>query len=73
MTLRRRHPKVHRYSRMVYQDSKWHNRVTEVSATTRCFLMVNGASMKMHEATPLNEVRDRVKGGNDLREAIENS
>jgi hypothetical protein len=28
--------------------------------------------MKMPEVTPLNEVRDRVQGGNDLREAIEN-
>jgi hypothetical protein len=27
-----------------------------VSATMRCFLMVNGASMKMHKANPLNEV-----------------
>jgi hypothetical protein len=33
--------------------------------------MVNGASMKMHEANPLNEVRDRVQGGIDLGEAIE--
>jgi hypothetical protein len=27
--------------------------------------------MKVHEANPLNEVRDRVQGGNDLGEAIE--
>jgi hypothetical protein len=27
--------------------------------------------MQMHEANPLNEVRDRVQGGNDLGEAIE--
>jgi hypothetical protein len=27
--------------------------------------------MKMHEATPLNEVRARLQGGNDLRVAIE--
>jgi hypothetical protein len=33
--------------------------------------MVNGASMKMHEANPLNVVRDRVQGGNDLGEAFE--
>jgi hypothetical protein len=51
---------------MAYQDSKWCNRVTEVSATLRCFLMVNGASKKMHEANPLNEVRDKVQGGNAL-------
>jgi hypothetical protein len=56
VTLRRRHPKVHEHSRMVHQDSKQHNRVTEGSATTRGFLMVNGASMKMHEANPLNGV-----------------
>jgi hypothetical protein len=57
---------------VAYQDSKWRNRVTEGSATTRCFLMVNRASMKMHEANPLNEVRDRVEGGNDREEAIAN-
>jgi hypothetical protein len=34
--------------------------------------MVNEVSMKMHEANPLNEVRDRVQGGNGLGEAIEN-
>jgi hypothetical protein len=28
--------------------------------------------MKMHKANPLNEVRDRVKGGIDLGEVIEN-
>jgi hypothetical protein len=56
VTLRRKHPKVHRYSRMAYQDSKWCNRVMEVIATMRCFLMINGASMKMHEANPWNEV-----------------
>jgi hypothetical protein len=28
--------------------------------------MVNGASKKMHEANPLNEVRDKVQGGNAL-------
>jgi hypothetical protein len=27
--------------------------------------------MKMHEANPLNGVRDRVEGGNNLAEAIE--
>jgi hypothetical protein len=34
--------------------------------------MVNGALMKMHEANPLNEVWDRVQGGNNPGEAIEN-
>jgi hypothetical protein len=48
--------RIHEYPRMVYQDSKRRNQVMEVSTTTRCFLMVNGASMKMHEANPLNEV-----------------
>jgi hypothetical protein len=28
--------------------------------------------MKMHEANPLNEARDRIQGGIDLGEAIEN-
>jgi hypothetical protein len=28
--------------------------------------------MKMHEANPLNEMRDRVHGGNDLEGAIKN-
>jgi hypothetical protein len=64
--------RVPRHSRMAYQDSKWCNRVTEVSATMRCFLMVNGASMKMHEADPLNEVQDKVHRGNALGEATEN-
>jgi hypothetical protein len=63
--------RVYEYSRMVYQHSKWRNWVTEVSATTRCFLMVNGASMKMHEANPLNEVRGKVRGDNNLKEANE--
>jgi hypothetical protein len=48
--------RVHENPRMVYQDSKRHNRVQEGSTTTRCFLMVNGASMKMREGNPLNEV-----------------
>jgi hypothetical protein len=69
--LRRKHPKVHGYSRVAYQDSKWRNQVMEVSATMRSFLMVHGASMNMHEANPLNEVRDRVQGGIDIGEAIE--
>jgi hypothetical protein len=56
---------------VAYQDSKQCNRVTKGSTTTRCFLMVNRASMKMHEANPLNEVRDRLQGGIDLGEAIE--
>jgi hypothetical protein len=56
---------------MVYQHSKWRNRVTEVSATTRCFLMVSGASMKMHEVNPLNEVQDKVRGDNNPEEANE--
>jgi hypothetical protein len=54
--------RVHEYSRMVYQDIKWCNWVTEVSTTMRWFLMVNEASMKMHEANPLIEVWDRVQG-----------
>jgi hypothetical protein len=29
--------------------------------------------MKMHEANPLNELQDRVRKGNDLGEAVENS
>jgi hypothetical protein len=33
--------------------------------------MVNRASMKMHEATPLSKVLDRVQGG-ILGEAIKN-
>jgi hypothetical protein len=33
--------------------------------------MVNGASMKMHEANPLNGRRDRVQGGIDQGEAIQ--
>jgi hypothetical protein len=33
--------------------------------------MVNKASM-MHEANPVDEVLDRVQGGNDLGEAIKN-
>jgi hypothetical protein len=33
--------------------------------------MVNGASMKMHEANPLNESQYRVQGGINLGEAIE--
>jgi hypothetical protein len=28
--------------------------------------------MNMHEANPLNEVRDRLRGCNDLGEAIQN-
>jgi hypothetical protein len=28
--------------------------------------------MKMHEANPLTEVRDRVQGGNNLEVAIKN-
>jgi hypothetical protein len=28
--------------------------------------------MKMHEANPLDGVIDRIQGGNDLGEAIEN-
>jgi hypothetical protein len=34
--------------------------------------MVNGVSMNMHEANPLNEVRDRVQGGNNPEEVNEN-
>jgi hypothetical protein len=56
---------------MAYQDSKWRNWVTGISATTRSFLMFDGVSTKMHEANPLDEVRDRVQGGNDLEKAIE--
>jgi hypothetical protein len=33
--------------------------------------MFDGVSTKMHEANPLDEVRDRVQGGNDLEKAIE--
>jgi hypothetical protein len=71
VTLRRRRPKSPWILKVAYQDSKRRNWVTEVSATRRCFLMVNGASMKMYEANPLNKEWDRVYGGKDLREAIE--
>jgi hypothetical protein len=63
VTLRRRHPKGPWILKDGLSRYQWHNRAMEVSATMRCFLMVNGASMKMHEVNPLNEVRDWVQGG----------
>jgi hypothetical protein len=54
--LRRGHPKGQEILKVAYQDSKRCNRVTEVSTTMRCFLMVDGASMKMDKANPLHNV-----------------